>query len=689
MAPPGQRWQNHNSRGDFGRGGHRGRGGDAHGGRQICRVFQQTGRCPYGEKCKFSHDSLGSQNEGSSRQPRERSEETPEQQQAKAEYNSWKRLIKREPKTNDTDTIRSVWTQALSILDGDDRDWKQMLPRDLDDEDYYGRQHIKAVLSMVAHGHGHSTFIDLARHFLLVITHAVFLDCLSVDTYVGALYNFISGSNGSRAVPFFQRLIDAMLKQRKEQGLRGSQSLLENTLVTTSTALRELLRRERRAIFHDDLPDLVSSVENFAEATGMEPSNMAFQIVHNRIQEIRGMMAHANGLVQDEDQQVGCVSTSVVSSTYPREIIIPRERHDNDRADITKVEILPTEDEIRSDHPPFLPSTDLDQPHFLTGQVERHLDTQFRLLRHDVFGELTEAIGGLLIALADNPKLLENPVFGFGNIRTYCNPRARVKYVSFDRRRGLEAQISFRQPLNLRDKSGPQRRQWWEESKRMEEGILLCLVVANSEKGSLLFFTVSEKVTDPRKDHGLTSDKHQATITAKLATRNQRDLEVLTHLSCQNTQGLLVEFPGVLLATFLPILENIQDMQRLGRLPFQQWILPDRTFRGANNVLSIPPPLYARSPGFKFSLNSILRDPADEYAIAARTPVESKAVINELEARTLLDRGQCSALIAAITREFAFIQGPPGTGKSYLGVQLMRVLLSCKKKANLGPIFVM
>jgi DNA replication protein DnaC len=39
-------------------------------------------------------------------------------------------------------------------------------------------------------------------------------------------------------------------------------------------------------------------------------------------------------------------------------------------------------------------------------------------------------------------------------------------------------------------------------------------------------------------------------------------------------------------------------------------------------------------------------------------------------------------------REFAFIQGPPGTGKSYLGVHLMRVLLSCKSEASLGPIIV-
>jgi hypothetical protein len=52
---------------------------------------------------------------------------------------------------------------------------------------------------------------------------------------------------------------------------------------------------------------------------------------------------------------------------------------------------LPTEDEIRSDDPEFLPSTDLDQPCFLTDAMAPHLDTHFRLLRHDIFRELKEA----------------------------------------------------------------------------------------------------------------------------------------------------------------------------------------------------------------------------------------------------------------------------------------------------------
>jgi hypothetical protein len=105
-------------------------------------------------------------------------------------------------------------------------------------------------------------------------------------------------------------------------------------------------------------------------------------------------------------------------------------------------------------------------------------------------------------------------------------------------------------------------------------------------------------------------------------------------------------------------------------------------------VLDIPPPLYARGANFTFSLNAILKNSDDDLALSSNTPIDDPTTIDELEARTCLDRGQCRALMAALLREFAFIQGPPGTGKSYLGVHLMRVLLSCKSEATLGPIIV-
>lgn len=689
MVPQKQEGWSRGSRGGLG-----GRGGESRGSRadQPCRNLRQNGHCRFGATCAYSHDIYsGSTSEAPSKKPRETQEETPKQQRAKEDYNSWKRLIKTPPKTDDIRTIELLWNGALQILNGEDRDWKQMLPRDLDDQDYWGREHIHTLLSMLAGTHGHSIFVNLAHPFLLVITHPALLDCLSVDTPVGGLYSYISGSNGSRAIPFLQRLSISLFEKHLEPAIPSSMEILETTLIAMSTALRELLRREQRATFHEDLPDLVNSIENSTEAIGIDPHTVAFQVVRNSIGELRGMIARANGLLQHEEEPpVGGVSTSLASSTYPREVITPQNRHDNDKMDITKIKILPTENEIRSDHAEFLPSTDLNQPHFLTDQVERHLDTHFRLYRHDCFGEVSEALGRAIIAIENDPMVLEDPRFDLGDVRAYTHPKARIRYISFDHRRGLEAQISFPQPFPLRKKSPSERRKWWEESKRLEEGILLCLLFVDDTTASLLFFTVSEKCIETSKDTGLSADTHQATITVKLATRLERDLEVMTRLSCQKGCGLLVEFPDVLLATFVPILENIQSMQRLSRLPFRQWILPDRvpTHGGVSRPLNIPPPLYARSPDFAFSLKPILKDSEDDFPMNSRVSVDSSADLDNLEARTQLDRGQCQALVAALTREFAFIQGPPGTGKSYLGVQLMRVLQACKLKARLGPVVV-
>ena len=576
----------------------------------------------------------------------------------------------------------------LTILNGDDRDWKQMLPRDLDDETYNGRAHMNALLGMKLHENGHGTFVTLARPFLFVITHQALLDCLSVDTAVGGLYNFISGSHGTRAIPFFQ-LLCSSLERNLHSTPAEPKVTLETTLIAILRALRELLRREQRAAFNDDLPGLIHSIESLAE--GVDVQSMPVHILRNSVAELRGIIGRATGLLQQDDEpQVEGVSTTVVTSTYPRDLIIPSGRYDNDKADITEINIFPTEDEIRSDYAEFMPSTDRDQPHFLSDQVQRHLDTHFRLLRYDVLGEVSQAIGGIMVPLEDDPAFMKNSKLNVGNTRAYVNPRAHINYVSFDRRQGLEMQFCFLQPSSLHHKSANERRRWWEETKRLEEGILLVFLFVRDAKSSLLFFTVSQKITDANKKFGLSVDAKWATITAKLATQNQSELEKLVHVSNSKTEGVLVEFPGALPATFVPILESIQDMQRLSQLPFRQWILPDRvaTSDEGSAVSDVPPPLYARNPGFTFSLKPILKDAEDVFSISPRSPHDDLNTISELGRRSNLDRGQCQALVAALTREFAFIQGPPGTGKSYLGVQLMRVLLASKTKSNLGPVIV-
>ena len=176
MAPLRQRGFRGNNRG-----GRSDRGGRGARGQQTCRFFFQHGTCRFGANCSFSHNL-------SIEDVRERPEETAEQHQAKADYVSWKRLIKAPPQPNDNRTIERLWSGALTILNGDDRDWKQMLPRDLDDEEHHGRAHIGTLLSMKAHAHGHSQFVTLARPFFwsLRIRHC-WIACPSILRLVGCI----------------------------------------------------------------------------------------------------------------------------------------------------------------------------------------------------------------------------------------------------------------------------------------------------------------------------------------------------------------------------------------------------------------------------------------------------------------------------------------------------------------------
>lgn len=106
----------------------------------------------------------------------------------------------------------------------------------------------------------------------------------------------------------------------------------------------------------------------------------------------------------------------------------------------------------------------------------------------------------------------------------------------------------------------------------------------------------------------------------------------------------------------MPILENLQDMQRLSRLPFRQWVVPDPHDDATNRKIyhDFPPPVYARFSGFMYPLSAIFNDEADAIYVDPSTSCDNAKFIDDAT-RTGLDAGQCKALIAALNREFAFM----------------------------------
>lgn len=591
--------------------------------------------------------------------------------------------------------MRQVWERASAILNEGDRDWIQQLPKDLAETEgnCNGLAHIKAIVLKKAKSDDQDDYIGTAKAFLDVITDSSLLDCLAVDTYVDAIYLFISGSKGKRAYPFLQHLCETLVAARTDDFCSVDHKILEQTLVKLSIVLYELLKRDRHARLNELLEPLVETLTNAAGIIPTEVPSSAATSVNKYLGDIHQMVARAKGLVQEGEDSDDDQSTNLprAASSYPRDMVIPNDRHDNDKKDISDIVIFPTRNEIMSDAKEFLPSTDPNQVHFITNPVERHIDTQFRLLRHDIFGEQKSALARYMHAATEDPKLLSNPQVSLGDMRLYNYSNSHVSYLSFDKRRGLEALISFPHPPVVRKKMDAAKQAWWEESKRLEEGALLSFIWIQDDIVEHLFLTVSHrKMRSDKEGGGLTGHDASATIATRLATQNSGTLRTLVNLSLNATRGILLEYPNIIPATFMPILENLQDMQRLSRLPFRRWVVPDPHNDATNRKIyqDVPPPLYARSSGFKYPLDPIITDGADAINVHPSSSCDDAKLIDDIATRTGLDVGQSKALMAALNREFALIQGPPGTGKSFVGLQIMRILLGIKDKADLGPIVV-
>lgn len=397
----------------------------------------------------------------------------------------------------------------------------------------------------------------------------------------------------------------------------------------------------------------------------------------------------------------------------PGSLSINGPRHDNDHESIARISILPTGGEILSDRVSFRPMSLTANPnarHHLSG-IQRLFDSQFRLLREDCIGCLKSAIRMVLddwTRFSDPSVLLNRPkrtiqTTDGGFFRIYHH--VIVSSMTFDRRNGSTAMMQFDQPRPANSFTDSKKRlQWWAQSKELQEGNLLALIGEDKE---VVFLTVARRfvkggTAGAEEDATLGPDQIAA---ARGVNAESSDMAILQDLAGTPTRStvflnlaefdrtvdamrifnrighrstaVLLEFPGVMAASFQAVLGCLQSLCVKPQIPFADWL---QSSEAAPDMIKSP--RYLAKYNTTLNLSCISDDPNVQLTHSVASPVD----LSTLKKHTTLDEGQSEALLAALQRELALIQGPPGTGKSYVGVQIAKVLWKNKDITNIGPI---
>ncbi|KAF8420240.1 hypothetical protein EV426DRAFT_566793 [Tirmania nivea] len=549
--------------------------------------------------------------------------------------------------------------------------------------------------------------LSFRRHcfpLLRILAHEEFRASLVLESEVGTVFNFVYGPGGRRGTFFFGQVAQNLTGAADS----GERELVENTLHTASVALFNTLNLNHAAAIQDGFKAIVLQLNELLVRIGPEPyasntnATFLFRSAQHVIDRIKILLKIADALPTAALRKPAAVvgaSIDVHQIDFPGELSREGPRHDNDHADVSRIKILPTSEEINSHRNEFLPQRSLAYPHHLEG-ISRVLDFQFRLLREDTSGQIREAVRTVihmwdeLVAVTKGGKNATKLKSQTHNVRTLVYQNTKFETVRCTNRDGIIFTASFDQPAKVQALKETARREWWERARYLAVGSLLCLV--DSHKRATFLVVCERKViaadykrqnkgneAEVNANDDLASDPRRARITLRFAQEMAR--EDVESIFLSTALQVLVEFPGLLFASFDPILKSLQQISKDGNVPFTNWLAPSPTLTyapdpNARQNVEVPPPLYMTKPGATLKLDSITNGTPISYSIGCDLSAR------QLEEATPLDHGQCEALLASFSKELALIQGPPGTGKSYLGVQLVKVLLANRETTGIGPI---
>ncbi|KAL5048247.1 hypothetical protein BDW71DRAFT_213665 [Aspergillus fruticulosus] len=570
--------------------------------------------------------------------------------------------------THPSEFLEAFFVGARSLIERDAESMQEVI-RYMSEE--HGLRYIQQLVEREFAALPSATRRDVFRAqvipFLETISHPRVLSSLVAEHALGAIYNFIYGIGGTRAARFISSICSVLETLSEDddtraQWLEDSLAVFYRIMFVNSTAFIQVGLEEQALKLQEIL-------------TAMDKGDMSRKL-HVSRRNLNRLLSRIETGAQMRTAQTAVASQTRVIKFVPSQDL-PGGRHDNDYKDFSLIQIMPTMEEILSSRPEHLPERDPASWH--VSGLEGLLDRNFRLLREDTVGLIRDSIHHIIKRLPGN-RPRANLYRGARIVET------RIYWGS-----GFEFQVSFPRPPHLGGMSAPQRKTWWSMSKRLQPGALVCITI----NGDHAIFC---KVVYGPDEQGHDREKasRQSKKTTK-ATCSQKDAggifimlttvgpderavrSILDHYDRPAQFFMIIELPGVLLASFEPTLRALQRIKMTSQLPFENLLVPS----GTDQQIMIPPPLYSLRNGFQFNLRCLMTDETD-FFVHPDVRVDPE----RLYTSSILDPAQARALVNSLQHCIGLIQGPPGTGKSYTGIALVKVLLANKLEngANIGPI---
>ncbi|KAH9038181.1 hypothetical protein EDB85DRAFT_526111 [Lactarius pseudohatsudake] len=369
-------------------------------------------------------------------------------------------------------------------------------------------------------------------------------------------------------------------------------------------------------------------------------------------------------------------------------------RHDNDFTDIRDIRIAPTNNELLCPLPPYLPVFLPTAPHHLPEHsMERHLDIQFRLLREEMTASIRQSVGeirrdlDIMWASGTSPKrpptVLEKllspkkkggayKTSGANSVFFQLYTGARFAPVRAERRNFTVGLILDPPPGAARDQIAKRRAEYWEHSKRLQQGSLVALALISPGRFQVFLGTIVSNGADVAEFAKANANTIQLRVSFFDAEIELMALRRQPISVDKSTFAVLID-NNIMFEALHPFLRTLKDVEPTS-VPFSDFI----SFSGKLASRPVGPPRYTRAPQFKYNLQCLARSGENISSIDVNDATSVAIARQELLRSSELDPSQVDAVIGTLTREVSLIQGPPGTGKSFTGKEILRVLFSSK-----------